>query len=66
MSAFHGTRNPGDVANALLRQIVGTYEDAATSGASLLRLGMQRLQFDARDSRFDLVLSEALDAAINV
>lgn len=42
-------------------QIVGSYEDAATSGASLMRPGIQRLQQDARDHRFDLVISEALD-----
>lgn len=42
-------------------QIVGSYEDAATSGASLMRSGIQRLQQDARDRRFDLVISEALD-----
>lgn len=42
-------------------QIVGSYEDAATSGASLIRPGIQRLQQDARDRRFDLVISEALD-----
>ena len=42
-------------------QIVGSYEDAATSGASLMRPGIQRLQQDARERRFDLVLSEALD-----
>lgn len=42
-------------------QIVGSYEDAATSGASLMRPGIQRLQQDARERRFDIVLSEALD-----
>ena len=42
-------------------QIVGSYEDAATSGATLMRPGIQRLQQDARERRFDLVLSEALD-----
>ncbi|WP_323717681.1 recombinase family protein [Paracoccus aminovorans] len=42
-------------------QIVGSYEDAATSGASLMRPGIQRLQQDARDRRFDVVISEALD-----
>ena len=41
--------------------IVGTYEDHATSGASMLRPGIQRLQRDASDRRFDIVLSEALD-----
>ncbi|WP_323717664.1 recombinase family protein [Paracoccus aminovorans] len=42
-------------------QIVGSYEDAATSGASLMRPGIQRLQQDARERRFDIVISEALD-----
>lgn len=42
-------------------QVVGSYEDAATSGATLMRPGIQRLQQDAWDRRFDLVLSEALD-----
>ncbi|MBV0893573.1 recombinase family protein, partial [Paracoccus sp. Z118] len=42
-------------------QIVGTYEDAATSGASLLRPGIQRLQQDGRARRFDIVMAEALD-----
>ncbi|WP_017998403.1 recombinase family protein [Paracoccus sp. N5] len=42
-------------------QIVGSYEDAATSGASLMRPGIQRLQQDARERRFDVVISEALD-----
>lgn len=42
-------------------QVVGSYEDAATSGATLMRPGIHRLQQDARERRFDLVLSEALD-----
>lgn len=42
-------------------EIVGTYEDHATSGASMMRPGIQRLQRDASDRRFDIVLSEALD-----
>jgi site-specific DNA recombinase len=42
-------------------EIVGTYKDAATSGATLLRPGIQQLQQDARAHRFDLVLTEALD-----
>ncbi len=42
-------------------EIVGTYEDHATSGASMLRPGIQRLQSDASARRFDIVLSEALD-----
>ncbi|PHQ69619.1 MAG: resolvase [Paracoccus sp.] len=42
-------------------EIVGTYEDAATSGASLMRPGVQRLQQDGRARRFEIVLAEALD-----
>lgn len=42
-------------------QITGSYEDAATSGASLMRPGIQRLQQDARERRFDIVIAEALD-----
>jgi DNA invertase Pin-like site-specific DNA recombinase len=42
-------------------EIVGTYEDHATSGASMMRPGIQRLQSDASAHRFDIVLSEALD-----
>lgn len=43
-------------------QVVGTYEDAAISGASLiLRPGIQKLIQDAREGQFDLVLAEALD-----
>lgn len=42
-------------------EIVGTYEDHATSGASMMRPGIQRLQSDASARRFDIVLSEALD-----
>jgi len=42
-------------------QITGSYEDAAASGASLMRPGIQRLQQDARERRFDVVISEALD-----
>ncbi|MFC0342106.1 recombinase family protein [Paracoccus niistensis] len=42
-------------------QIVDTYEDAATSGAVLLRPGIQRLQQDGRERRFDIVIAEALD-----
>lgn len=43
-------------------QVVGTYEDAAISGASLiLRPGIQALIQDARTGQFDLVLTEALD-----
>lgn len=43
-------------------QIVGTYDDPAISGASVvLRLGMQALLRDAEAGRFDMVLAEALD-----
>jgi len=37
------------------------YSDAAISGASLLRPGIQQLMRDAIDGKFDLVLCEALD-----
>lgn len=43
-------------------QVVGVYQDAAISGASLtLRPGIQALLQDAQASRFDMVLAEALD-----
>ena len=42
-------------------QISGSYSDAATSGASMMRPGIQRLMIDAADSKFDIVLCEALD-----
>jgi site-specific DNA recombinase len=42
-------------------EVIGTYEDHATSGASLMRSGVQRLQRDAADRRFDIVLTGALD-----
>ena len=43
-------------------KIVGTYQDAAISGASVvLRPGVQALLQDAQRSAFDLVLAEALD-----
>ena len=41
--------------------IVGTYQDRAISGASLVRAGIQELMIDAHAGRFDIVLSEALD-----
>ena len=42
--------------------LVGSYEDAAISGASMiLRTGIQRLLADAQAGRFDIVLAEALD-----
>ncbi|RJL07393.1 recombinase family protein [Paracoccus aestuarii] len=43
-------------------QIVGTYKDAAISGASMiLRPGIQALVQDAQAGQFDMVLAEALD-----
>ena len=43
-------------------QIVGSFEDAAISGASMiLRPGVQRLLADAQAGKFDIVLTEALD-----
>jgi len=43
-------------------KVVGTYKDAAISGASLtLRPGIQALLQDAQAGKFDLVLAEALD-----
>ncbi len=42
--------------------LVGSYEDAAISGASMiLRPGIQRLLADAQAGQFDIVLAEALD-----
>ena len=42
-------------------QTAGSYSDAAISGATLMRAGIQRLMIDAADSKFDIVLCEALD-----
>ncbi|MDF3809961.1 MULTISPECIES: recombinase family protein [Rhodopseudomonas] len=43
-------------------QIVGSYEDAAISGAStILRPGIQRLTRDAQHGEFNILLAEALD-----
>lgn len=42
-------------------QVSKSYSDAATSGASMMRPGIQRLMLDAADSKFDIVLCEALD-----
>lgn len=43
-------------------QLVGSYEDAAISGASvILRPGIQKLLADAQAGKFDIVLAEALD-----
>src|SRR5579863_4409148 len=42
-------------------QFAATYSDAASSGASRLRPGYQKLLEDARASQFDVVVAEALD-----
>ena len=42
-------------------QVVEEYTDHATSGATLLRSGIQALISDATRGRFDLVLAEAMD-----
>jgi hypothetical protein len=43
-------------------EIVGSYEDAAISGAStILRPGIQRLMRDAQHGEFNVLLAEALD-----
>ena len=43
-------------------QVVGSYEDAAISGAStILRPGIQRLMRDAQHGEFNILLAEALD-----
>ena len=42
-------------------EIVGTYEDRAISGTTMIRPGIQRLQADARDRVFDIILVEAMD-----
>lgn len=43
-------------------QLVGSYEDAAISGASMiLRPGIQKLLADAQAGKFDIVVAEALD-----
>jgi DNA invertase Pin-like site-specific DNA recombinase len=41
--------------------VVETYSDRAISGSSMIRAGIQALLADAQASRFDIVLSEALD-----
>ena len=41
--------------------VVAEYEDAAVSGASILRPGYQSLLEDARKGAIDIVLAEALD-----
>ncbi len=40
---------------------VGRYDDAAISGASRHRPGLQRLMADAEADRFDVVVTEAVD-----
>jgi DNA invertase Pin-like site-specific DNA recombinase len=43
-------------------QLVGSYEDAAISGANMiLRPGIQKLLADAQAGEFDIVVAEALD-----
>lgn len=41
--------------------LVGTYSDAASSGASRLRPGYQKLLDGARAGAYDVVVAEALD-----
>ena len=41
--------------------VVADYHDAAVSGASLMRAGIQSLMRDAAAHKFDVVLAEALD-----
>jgi DNA invertase Pin-like site-specific DNA recombinase len=41
--------------------IVGTYRDAAISGASRFRPGFQKLIADSAGHRFDIVICEAID-----
>jgi len=41
--------------------VTNYYADEAMSGASMMRPGLQRLMVDAREGKFDIVLSEALD-----
>ena len=42
-------------------QVVNCYTDHATSGASMMRPGIQMLMQDAQAGKFDIVLAEALD-----
>jgi site-specific DNA recombinase len=42
-------------------EIVGHFSDRATSGASMMRSGLQKLLRHARAGGFDLVIAEALD-----
>ena len=41
--------------------VIESYADHATSGANLLRPGVQRLLADASASKFDVILAESLD-----
>lgn len=41
--------------------VVKTYSDHATSGATLLRSGIQALLADAQKGRFNIIIAEALD-----
>ncbi|WP_183491192.1 recombinase family protein [Martelella radicis] len=41
--------------------VVETYSDRATSGASLMRSGIQKLMRDAQSRQFDIVITHALD-----
>jgi len=41
--------------------VIGSYDDRAKSGASLIRPGIQALMQDAMRGSFDVVLAEALD-----
>jgi site-specific DNA recombinase len=41
--------------------LTGVYTDHATSGASLVRPGIQSLMRDAMDGRIDIIVAEALD-----
>ena len=42
-------------------KIIQTYSDRATSGASLIRPGIQELMTGAQAGKFDLILTESLD-----
>lgn len=42
-------------------EVVAAYSDAAVSGATLMRAGIQSLMRDAAVNKFDVVLAEALD-----
>ena len=41
--------------------VIETYTDRATSGASLMRSGIQKLMRDAQSRQFDVVITHALD-----